>query len=613
MKPIDFLRKVWAIHCLPGDYVAVSAKKADRWRDWTFKYPDQLEDIETWLEDYDDNNLYFCPLPFSQPRRNEQYVARVGMLWSDVDEVTNIRVRPSVLWESSPGRFQALWILRQQIDRVQAKDLNKRLTYYIGADKGGWDMTQVLRIPGTRNFKYDPAPRVRLQHWESRTYGTDLVPARLLDKYRRTLPRKLVRLLESKAEVGKRSDVIWSLENQLREEGIDRRDVIGLIRESDWNKYRGRADEDERFKIELAKIDEEHGKSADEEDEPSGLKVTKYGTLMGSLASIPGWLVPGFWMRSSHGIVAGEPKSFKSTLALDLMFAVASGKPFLGQFPVEQQGSVLYIQNENADWIQRDRLEKLSKARGEVGKVKNYTDGSKAQIQFARELPIHFVNQQGFSMNDAAQKRDLEELLGDMKPVLVVFDPLYLMFEGDLASAKDLNPILNWLLAVKNDFNTSVMVIHHYNKGKDDTKRGGQRMLGSTTLHGWIESAWYLRVSTEEEAVGTDINKASASASVILEREFRGAGIYPRIDIKLKLGEFGDPAYSTEAAVHVPGTAETDEKEEEIITALERATAPMSERLISTTINLSRYQTKKLLEKMLKSGKIEREGERYKI
>lgn len=604
MTPSEFCLRVWAIHCQPGDYVALSSKKAGDWSDKIFAYDDDLAgNLDAWLSRNADGDLYFCPLPFSQKRRNKAYIPRAGMLWSDVDEVKDIRVRPSVLWESSPGRFQALWFLKQQVSSSEAEELNKKLTYYIGADRGGWDLTQVLRIPGTKNFKYATTPTVKLRHWEDRQYGYDIVPDALLEKYRRTLPRKLVRLLESKAEVGKRSDMIWSLEHSLREAGVPTKDVIGLIKESDWNKYRGRSDEDERFAVEMKKIREEKDEEEGEE-RTFDLYIESYSGLMGSVSSVPGWLCEGFWMRNSHGIVAGEPKSFKSTLALDLAFSVASGKPFLGQFRTEH-GPVLYVQNENADWILRDRLEKLAKVREETGRVSR--PGLK--VEFARELPLFFVNQQGFSLNDAAQKRGLEEAIEHYKPVLVIFDPLYLMFEGDVNSAKDLNPVLNWLLSVRTDMNTAVMLIHHYNKGKDDGRRGGQKMLGSTTLHGWIESAWYLRVNGEEPTTA-DVNTASAEALVTMEREFRGAGLYPKIDIGLKLGEFGRAEYETKVGIH---TAESEsDYDEEITSLIARADSPLSERQISQGIGLSRYQTKKHLERLVKSGKIERDGERYK-
>jgi hypothetical protein len=193
--------------------------------------------------------------------------------------------------------------------------------------------------------------------------------------------------------------------------------------------------------------------------------------------------------------------------------------------------------------------------------------------------------------------------------VLVVFDPLYLMFEGDVNSAKDLNPVLNWLLSIKNEMNTSVMLIHHYSKGKDEGRRGGQKMLGSTTLHGWISSAWYLKVNSEE-GTSEDVNTASGTASVTMEREFRGAGIYPKIDIKMEIGEYAKPIYKTHVAVHQ--AASEDDFDDEVSKLLDSASAPLSARQISIAIGVSRYQTQKILDSLLKRGKVTREGERYR-
>lgn len=315
-------------------------------------------------------------------------------------------------------------------------------------------------------------------------------------------------------------------------------------------------------------------------------------------------------MRHSHGIVAGEPKSFKSTLALDLAFAVATGEKFLGQFEVEMSGPVLIVQNENADWIMRDRLEKLAAARGQVGKVTN--GGRYLEVEWPPEPPLYFVNQQGFSFSDTQQKQRIVELIERIKPVLVIFDPLYLMFDGEINSAKELNPVLNWLLQLKRDYNVSIMVIHHYNKGGEQ-KRGGQRMLGSTTLHGWIESAWYMRVNGDEETEDDDqshVNTASAEASVVLEREFRGAGLYPRIDVNLKLGGFGDPVYLTDALLHV-GPKKAEDNDEEIIKALERFPHPMSQRQLAKETGISRYKIERMTDTLLKAGRIGLEGERF--
>ena len=62
-------------------------------------------------------------------------------------------MRPSIAWASSDKRYQGLWALDGSEDIKDIELVNKDLTYHIGADKGGWDVTQVLRVPGSPNFK----------------------------------------------------------------------------------------------------------------------------------------------------------------------------------------------------------------------------------------------------------------------------------------------------------------------------------------------------------------------------------------------------------------------------------------------------------------------------
>ena len=68
--------------------------------------------------------------------------------------------------------------------------------------------------------------------------------------------------------------------------------------------------------------------------------------------------------------------------------------------------------------------------------------------------------------------------------------------------------MLQFLLSVRDTYGCSIMVIHHWNKN-GSSSRGGQRMLGSATLHGWTDSSLFL--SRDE-------------GDVVIEREFRSAG-----------------------------------------------------------------------------------------
>ena len=66
----SFLMKVWSLQCEPGDYVCLSAKGSS-WRDTLLPFNDKLEAaVTTWLETNKTKNLYFCPLPFNEPKRS---------------------------------------------------------------------------------------------------------------------------------------------------------------------------------------------------------------------------------------------------------------------------------------------------------------------------------------------------------------------------------------------------------------------------------------------------------------------------------------------------------------------------------------------------------------
>jgi len=590
MNSTEFLLAVWKIHCQEGDFVCLSSKKGKTWVDYCFPFNGELsESITNWLSKHEDKNLYFCPLPFSEPRRAKPSVVRSRMLWSDIDGADPHKVEPSILWESSPGRHQGLWVLPQEADPSVAAEQSRQLAYYIGADRGGWDLTQVLRIPGTINYKYPDHPVVKLLYFKPEKILRKL-PKSPLERWRKSIPLKLIRMIEGPATEGKRSDVLWYLEHELCDLGIPIDDAIAILQNSDWNKYRGRADEAERFRAEREKI---VGDREETRVESLILKIEDYSELMGKNRQSPGWMIPGYWMKESHGIIAGEPKSFKTTLVLDMMFSVASNTSFLGVHPVQHGGPTLFVQNENADWIMRDKLQKLSVARGTVGRAR--VQGQRLNVEWSKKHPMHFINQQGFTLDDASYKEALEDTILQLRPAMVVLDPLYLMFSGDVNSAKDLNPVLNWCLRIRQEYSCAVILVHHYNKGGEG-RRSGQRMLGSTTLHGWIESAWYIQAHEPD----------GPAARVTLDREFRGAGLHPKQDLHIRMGDIGDMAYSIMEE-------EVSNEGNNIVQLLEQSTEALSKSHMAKALGISRYQVDKLVDKLVQDGILTRRGERYQL
>ena len=596
MDSVEFLLSIWKAQCKVGEYVALSTKGSS-WQDYLLQYDETLEEkLTDWIEKHREKDQYFCPLPFSGPKRSKALVTRSTYLWSDIDDGDYSKCDPSVLWESSPGRFAGLWKLPKALTPAEAEEGSKNLAYYIGADRGGFDLTQVLRIPGTLNFKYASKPEVKLIHFNDRILKT--IPQRPIDRWRKSIPRKLLTLLEGKAEVGKRSEILWSLWHELLDLKIPMKDVREILQASEWNKYRGRNDEDERFESEMEKIIGDRGeKGTTTKVADTILRVTGYAELMGSIASKPGWLIEHWWQRGSHGIMAGQPKSFKSTIAMDMFFSIAADKPFLGEFAVHYGGPVLIVQNENADHIMQDRWQKIATSKGEIGKIQ--TRKGRIQVEWGRDVPIFMINQTGFTLDDPSNLVALEELIQRIRPVAIQLDPLYLMFSGDVNSAQELNPVLTWCLYIKQTYNCAVMLIHHYGKGNSDNKRSGQRMLGSTTLHGWVESATYVEV---QDPIGK-------TAVITLDREFRGAGIYEKVDLHLNQGDFGDPTYSAKIVAH---SQSEEDVSEQVVDAL-RGKDLQSKTSICKLAGLSQRQVSKVVDKLVADGIMYKKGERYGV
>ncbi|MBI2916486.1 MAG: hypothetical protein HYY01_00685 [Chloroflexi bacterium] len=70
---------------------------------------------------------------------------------------------PSLVVESSPARFQAIWLLDAPCADVPlVEGINKTIALCYGADAAACDRPRVLRLPGFANLKYADRPKARL-------------------------------------------------------------------------------------------------------------------------------------------------------------------------------------------------------------------------------------------------------------------------------------------------------------------------------------------------------------------------------------------------------------------------------------------------------------------
>jgi hypothetical protein len=129
-------------------------------------YPAQIEEAVRWClrETGADREVYHCAHLLTARRRVKDNAAPLFALYVDGDgaKTGDGLPEPTAVVESSPGREQFYWILTEPVAPEVGELLNRRLALAMGADLSGHDLTQLLRPPGTRNFKYPHAPTVRL-------------------------------------------------------------------------------------------------------------------------------------------------------------------------------------------------------------------------------------------------------------------------------------------------------------------------------------------------------------------------------------------------------------------------------------------------------------------
>mgnify|MGYP003673221476 CR=1 FL=1 len=127
--------------------------------------------LDRLLKRYDRHRYdqYFSPNLYARPSRRVTGVRMTRLGWCDVDEADPFAFdpKPSVVWETSPGRTQALWIWDRPHTPAQASAFSKALTYRHGGDKGGSAANKLLRLPGSFNHKpgYD-TPFIPLVHFD---------------------------------------------------------------------------------------------------------------------------------------------------------------------------------------------------------------------------------------------------------------------------------------------------------------------------------------------------------------------------------------------------------------------------------------------------------------
>lgn len=191
--------------------------------------------------------------------------------------------------------------------------------------------------------------------------------------------------------------------------------------------------------------------------------VTDRDLVLAALENPPPDLVADLIPCKSFVVVWGPYGSYKSTAVLDLAYSVQIGRAWLGRHAVTQ-GDVVYVAGEGGAGLYKRALAWMAE---------HELDLDAAHLNIWRE-PVNLLE-------PAAVQRFLARL-GDLKPVLVIFDTLATCSTGaDENSSTDMGRIVASSNAIRSALDCSVLLVHHSTKS-GDTERGHSSLGGAADV-----------------------------------------------------------------------------------------------------------------------------------
>lgn len=431
----------------------------------------------------DDHNVWVGMATYSKRKATKEFALASRFVWIDHDgnpeaDPYSWDPRPHVVWKTSEGRYQAVWLLEEEQPQEKTESISRSLAKRWGADMGGWDITQVLRVPGSLNHKHNPPFQTSLL-WKTKeseqppdTGLVSLVAAAVLpvtvssspgipETGSRDMAIYLMGRYEVPGDVVKecflteqtdRSVALYRLMVSLIEHGAPTPDIYTVSYHSANQKFATL----ERLWEDVLRT---YAKS------PSGglrWRASPLSDLIPVDEQLR-WIVPVYLYEDAVGTIVGEPSARKSWVALQLNIAVSCPEAgdYFGQ-PVLIHGPSVYLNLDD----QRPRRLKV-RARN----ILSYYRKGNNDL----DIPLWWVNS-GFNFMDAGWERGLKdeldriEQIQEEKVVLTTIDTLHRAGFNPKDYGTNAQILLDGLGNMAVERKTAFIVVHHTSKGNKDTR-----------------------------------------------------------------------------------------------------------------------------------------------
>lgn len=310
------------------------------------------------------------------------------------------------------------------------------------------------------------------------------------------------------------------------------------------------------------------------------------------------WLVQDWLPEATIGFVVAPPGSFKTWLAFDMAVSVATGTSFLGEYPVQRTGPVLVIQQEDFHGDIAQRLAVILQSRLDL--KAEVVEDNQFEVKAPPEIPIYIHPDRNLRFADQVVMDALELRIRELRPALVILDPLYSAAMTDDYMTKSAEQMLR-LKIMRDRYGCSFLVAHHTTKYADNMERS--RLWGSQFLNALLETGWQVKRSEND-------------GTIIVRRHFKVAK-NPAGDVRVEFDiETDNSPYHYHAKVFTGAEAVENGTglNSKILDLLSESKKPMSINEIANALGVHRSTISRRMKALRQDSVVQKDADgRYSI
>ena len=467
-------------------YAPLKQPGGEDWETYYFKWPDQKDElINHILQTTNSAECYFGPALYKNTSNPvPENILGSNVIWAEFD---GNAPRDGVLGDKIPhptmrikssgeGHEHLYWKLDSfETDREKIETLNKSIAYTLFADTSGWDSTQILRPPGTKNHKRGKVVRTLTKSASRYTldfFSTLEIPKQLakeeiileevpeplfvVAKYKWD-PDDFAFFKKQEMATGTRSSALMRLAYVCAEMRMSDEEAFSILYNADerWKKFTGRKDQHKRLLDLINRARHKH--PLDPDVVIDEFPVYNWGELL-DLEIHVDWLIEGKLQRQGLMVIAGAPGAGKTQLSIQMLMHIAMGKQFLN-WGVGPARKVCFFSMEMGPAELKYIMEQMNAI---------LTPEEKALLR-SNFMAIPIGNAVMFE--STGDRRRIESFLKKYKPECIVFDSLSTTTMDPLTDETAAKRIMDVAGQLRMEFDTSITFIHHHRKAQVNNKK----------------------------------------------------------------------------------------------------------------------------------------------